>query len=124
MEDRYLFRARRIDNGELVQGYFVKKHGISFVYETKECQQSNYEVDENTLCQCTGLKDKSGKLIWENDIVYIRMNGLRGYGRVVYKDGCYWVEDKKRGRWYPFSNHDIVLRVDDNVFDNPELLEV
>ena len=29
----------------------------------------NYEVDQSTVCQCTGLKDKNGKLIWENDII-------------------------------------------------------
>lgn len=28
-----------------------------------------HEVDQSTICQCTGLKDKNGKLIWENDII-------------------------------------------------------
>ena len=28
-----------------------------------------HQVDESTICQCTGIKDKNGKLIWENDIV-------------------------------------------------------
>lgn len=73
MNDRYLYRAKRCDNGEWVQGYYVynEKHYIGVL-----CTEHNvvpaiswYEVDPSTICQCTGLKDKHGKLIFENDIV-------------------------------------------------------
>lgn len=126
MEDRYLFRGKRIDNGEWVQGNLVNS-----VYKKNDTCVGTYgsnvgmhQVDPSTICQCTGLKDKNGKLIWENDIVNMRCDGLSGYGAVIYINGCYWIDDKKRGRQYPFSNHDVKYRVDGNVFDNPELLEV
>lgn len=122
MEDRYLFRAKRIDNGEWIEGFLycsTRNHPyISGKYADL------VEVDTSTICQCTGLKDKNGELIFENDIVYMRCNGLSGYGTVVYENGCYWVHDTKRNRDYPFSNHDVKYRVDGNAFDNPELLEV
>ena len=31
--------------------------------------QPNTVIEEETICQCTGCKDKNGKLIWENDIL-------------------------------------------------------
>ena len=73
MNDRYLYRAKRCDNGEWVEGYYVynEKHYIGVL-----CTEHNvvpaiswYEVDPSTICQCTGLRDKNGKLIFENDIV-------------------------------------------------------
>lgn len=127
MKDRYLFRGKRIDNGEWVVGKYVntcypgndKETGHFIVVYPNEY----HEIYTSTICQCTGLKDKNGKLIWENDIVNMRCNGLSGYGTVIYINGCYWIDDKKRGRQYPFSNHDVKYRVDGNVFDDPELLE-
>ena len=78
MEDRYLFKAKRLDDGEWVQGYLVydnrdKLHRIimEIQYSTGTCITTDNapRVDSSTICQCTGLKDTDGKLIWENDIV-------------------------------------------------------
>ena len=70
MNDRYLYRAKRIDNGEWISGYlygiwerkYILWGMINDIPDMKE-------VDPSTICQCTGLNDKNEKLIWENDIV-------------------------------------------------------
>ena len=78
MEDRYLYRAKRLDNGEWVQGYLVYDNRdklyriiMDIQYSTGTCITTDNapRVDSSTICQCTCLKDKNGKLIWENDIV-------------------------------------------------------
>ena len=68
MEDRYLFKAKRVDNGEWVEGYYVYMKPYNYIMP-KDNFDSWIEIDEKTLCACTGLKDKNGKLIWENDAV-------------------------------------------------------
>ena len=78
MNDRYLYRAKRCDNGEWIVGFY---HWTNWRNpQTKEIvevthsilpidYQDSYHVDSSTICQCTGLKDKNGKLIWENDVI-------------------------------------------------------
>ena len=58
MEDRHLYRGKRT----LTDNMWVYWDGFSGV-------QPNTVIEEETICQCTGLKDKNGKLIWENDIL-------------------------------------------------------
>lgn len=76
MEDRHLFKAKRKDNQEWVRGSLVYTFTGTPYVVTEYDHILNFininEVDPSTICQCTGLKDKNGKLIWENDIVVYR----------------------------------------------------
>ena len=136
MNNRYLYHAKRTDNGEWVEGFIVKKHGLFFIYDiinSDTCRQSNYEVDQSTICQCTGLKDKNGKLIWENDIV----DGHIKRGAAFYTCKVLWNECKARFDVratecnFPMTLDECVddisvcgldYEVIGNIFDNPELL--
>lgn len=121
MEDRYLFKAKRLDNGEWVQGNIlldIEKNKSSETYRIYPVDHVDIcrIVDETTICQCTGLKDKNGKLIWENDIMKYQWDGKTRIDVVKYDAPMF--SYKNAVRWSLYQDEVI-----GNIFDNPELLE-
>jgi len=134
MEDRYLFKAKRVDNGEWVLGVLFDGENHCIIgqeikfspYQTNECKIVGYEVDRNTICQCTGLRDKNGKLIWENDIVKGKYyDGGKAYehmGQIKYYCQSYKVVGINQYEGYHAELNGL-YEIVGNIFDNPELLE-
>ena len=130
MNREILFKAKRKDNGEWVEGYYVycrKRRYILLILNKEigfdERENEWIEIDPGTICQYTGLTDKNGRKIWENDITYIRSSGLSGYGVIKYQNGNLVLVDEKRKRTYSLYG-EWKIRKDGNIFDNAELLEV
>lgn len=157
MEDRYLFKAKRLDNGEWVQGNLVLSEDVYEAYKAIIIPKNNsnmstgnsagdldfenwHKVDRDTVCQCTGLKDKNGKLIWENDIIHkpsytdydAYANSEAYTGRIQYEDGGWSVEITKPDgnvcvspiiEMIAYSKDIEYCEAIGNIFDNKELLE-
>lgn len=143
MNDRYLFKAKRKDNGEWVEGHLITdeqnkdKCFIGYVFGTNDDGTPHdfdiVLVDPVTLCQCTGLRDKNSKLIWENDIVKTKFFGkeigiaknFNDYDefQIAYYMGCYYFENKTRKFAFSYIADIEDLEIIGNIFDNPELLK-
>lgn len=135
----HLCKAKRTDNDEWVTGFYLfdsRPDGGSFIVCYDEYSGYAFTVDPSTLCRCVGIEDKTGNLIWENDIIekefytdYDAYANSEKYSGVVRWSGfCAWEIETKRGSIFlaqelafaDFKNH---CKVVGNVFDNPELLE-
>lgn len=150
-----LFKAKRIDNGKWVEGYYQKKYDLLGNEEHLIFHADSYKVWEyaeiipETLCQFTGLCDKNGKRIWENDILMCHGNSEDLAKAVFGEFGVRDVEtgsivDKVSGWHYEVIPTDTISRCEPfcwpmplteyyidrcemevvgNIFDNPELLQ-
>ena len=111
MKDRYLFKAKTC-NGEWVAGFLHCKDDKWYI-SNKAGSPFAFEARPDTICQCTGLKDKNGKLIWENDFLKYELGGVR-IDSVKISSPIF-----SQTMRLNLQNYEII----GNIFDNPELLE-
>lgn len=119
---RGFWRGKCIYNGEWVKGdlvcdkYFDGSIGY-FIFERDFDNSKSYTIDPSTLGECTGLRDKNGKLIFEGDIVEIKGN----IGRVIFVDdeAGFVVDTDKKYFTMSFSSE---CEIVGNIHDNPELI--
>jgi uncharacterized phage protein (TIGR01671 family) len=129
-----LFKAKRIEDGEWIEGYYQKRHDFLgneehlIFYADGHTVWDHAEVSSETLCQFTGLCDKNGKKIWENDILMAHLD--ESYPEDVTYETVEWGmagwvtrEASSTGRQYldkfDLEHYEVV----GNTFDNPELLQ-
>ena len=110
---------------DLVRHYIVQNCALAAIFDDPEENMyfNDVEIDPETICQYTGLKDKNGKRIWENDIVSGYFNHKKITGFIKYgSNAVYYIE---RGGSYGIhlDNSEDWLEVIGNIFDNPELLK-
>ena len=133
-----LFRAKRIDNGEWIEGFpfaiYYDGQPMLCIGTEPLCVNDYSEiigenvswalVDEETLCQYTGLKDKNGNRIWENDIIRVENSIDEGTGMVEFYGGMWYVDKGVNNSLYDIMLYDdeAEVCVMGNIFDNPELL--
>lgn len=140
-----LFRGKRIDNGEWVEGDLIASRYISpyqngelsinGTYVNGKCvdgivwgEGTFYSIAPPTVGQYTGLKDKNGKLVFEGDIIKwdYAYNEGKSY-QVIYDVGgaCFSASREHNGDNTStiFYNDEQYAEVIGNIHDNPELLE-
>lgn len=114
MNDRFLFRVWDIKRKKYVPPEDVCHAEIGLLARTT-----------NFICeQCTGLKDKNGRLIYEGDIVKLDSEQSDIHiAKVIYRNGCFYLSAKK---WVSPFNFLKPRRwkIIGNIHENPELLEV
>lgn len=137
--NKHICRAKDIDTGEWVYGYYVVvpeeySHGelVHAIFDPNESEHicmSEYkdygwhEVDSNTVCRYTGLYDKDENPIFEEDIITARYvdDGRLTKGMVNFLNGCFCVKYNNYNNPAMDMLHE--YEIFDNKFDNTELME-
>ncbi len=143
MEDRYLYKAKTTPkkgefNNVWVTGNLIVSNGKYYIHPINNVVNVTneigriivmHEVIPDTICRCTGLKDKNNRLIWENDIVkYGNGNFYKAFWRDTYYQ-LSWICVKSDifqtgSKWCLWRFESFEIEVVGNVFDNSELLEL
>lgn len=132
-----LFRAKRIDNGEWTEGYvFELQPGQYMICDRIQYDRPStlpvweffryctHEIVPETLCQYTGLTDKNGNRIWENDIIKHEISDTIGTVKWYQEDYVGWCVDDTIIDEQQFTDEMWnECEVIGNIFDNPELME-
>lgn len=144
-----LFKAKQIDNGEWIEGSLIDLDIDSgYCYIVQPYKKASILpiiflitdrmklVDPKTLCQFTGLCDKNGKRIWENDIIKYHFGEIYAPIKYGYYQNCFDSQKTEHVGFYVDWTGDKCLRKDlgywidmayampvGNIFDNPELLQ-
>ena len=130
-----LFRGKRLDDGTWVEGYiFITRKGEYNIkwYDSHFGSSKTSEVDPKTVCQYTGVNDRTGRKIFEHDIISVQYEGdwwkrpsvwYEKY-EVYFSDNlhAYRARDVK-GNDYPLYEFDKYCTVIGNTIDNPKLME-
>ena len=138
-----LFRGKRIQGGDWVEGYFFKsdinkrarESGKATLIFTPDCDtfitvpecHNSFMVVSDTVGQYTGLKDKNGKRIFEGDVAKVLQGKDKDIAYVGFENGAFMLYPKtgniyERTLWeYWYNDWDV--EVIGNITDNPELLE-
>lgn len=117
-----LFKAKRKDNGKWIEGYYQKRYDLlgneeHLIFHADSYNVWEYaEIDPETVCQFTGLCDKNGKKIWENDILRFTQQDETKIGVIKYNAPIFTYFGLMR--WSLYKDEVI-----GNIFDNPELLQ-
>lgn len=131
-----LFRGKRIDNGEWIEGFYAKSGDRTFILIDNDFAVGYVimkEVYPETIRQYTGLTDKNGKRIFEGDIVrfdYVNDDGNDAAEDflIFYTKGAFCAQYLGNIKCAPNTLYDEIGTdegyVIGNKWDNPELLEM
>ena len=133
MNNRYICRGKRKDNGEWIEGYLYITHNNEYEIgkydEEINIERMTYIVIPETVIQCTGMKDKNGRLIFEGDLLrFTNSDNEQSIYKVFYDDvyAGYRIQEMGLGGLDEMSNWEDsreYFEVIGNIHDNPELLE-
>ena len=136
MAREILFKAKRADNGEWVEGFYFEFKGETYIAEMRQTFMTTYyteesvvdfnmrayEVEAETICQYTGLTDKNGRKIWENDIIRCGRNIIVTWDE-HFASWCLTGKGWLCKHFFGESQNPEDCEVVGNIFDNPDLLE-